>query len=113
MAKSSVDSRTAQRVRGVDDDFFTTSEWEVAFVEIDQVLQSFNRGYVLTKIDVKNIDTLEYDKNETGSFTALTITAGEVTTGLPSVVDSDTLTWKITYSVGKDKASMIVKANKV
>jgi hypothetical protein len=90
-----------------------TEEWEVAFVEVEEVLQSFNKGYVLNNIDVTNVATIAYDKNETGIYTALTITAGSVTIGLPTVADGDTLTWQITYDSGKDKASIIVKGTKV
>ena len=87
----------------------TTDEWEVAFVEVEQVLQSFNKDYSITDLDLTNIDVLAYDKNETGSFTTLTLPGD-----LPlAVASGDTITWQVTYSAGKDKASILIKATKI
>ena len=128
---SSVDSKTANRVKGSfgspnDGDLLayndTTKqyepvdpasvdpsfEYEVAFVEVEEVLQVFRKSTSITAIKVANAATLTYQINETGPFTALTIVGNDVTTPLPIALDvNDTITWKITYAATKDKAPTI------
>lgn len=84
-------------------------EYEVAFVEVEEVLQLFRKDSSITGIDVANADTVAYDINETGSFTTLTLPGD-----LPLAISAgDTVTWQITYSSGKDKASLNIIGTEV
>lgn len=89
-------------------------EYEVSFVQVEEVLQVFRFPSSITAIKVANVDTLSYDINETGIFTPLTIVSGDVTTTLPiSLAVDDTITWKIIFSATKDKSSINVIGNEL
>lgn len=82
-------------------------EFEVNFVEIEQVLQKFRNPFSITSILTHNVDSLAYDLNESASFTTLTLPDD-----LPlDVASGDTITWQISYSSGKDKASINILGN--
>ena len=96
---------------------FSTPEikYEVAFVDITEMLQFFDVATNITEIKTKNIDALEYQLNQTGGFTSLVLDGnGVVTSGLPlNLSANDTVNWKITYTSGKTKASLIIKGYEV
>lgn len=93
---------------------FDKFEYEVSFVEVEEVLQVFRFASSITALHVANIATLEYDINESASFVVLTIDgSGNVTGVLPIALSvNDTVTWRITYSSGKDKASINIIGTK-
>lgn len=80
-------------------------EYEVSFVDIEEVLQLFRKDSSITGINSANVDTLTYDKNETGTFTPVVLPL--------SVSAGDTITWKIIYSAGKTKASLNIIGTEV
>lgn len=88
--------------------FLDSIDYQILFVEVEQVLQTFRDNTIITDIQLTNIDTLSYDVNETGSFTTLTLPGD-----LPlNVTSGDTVTWQVAYSAGKDKADMVLSTSK-
>lgn len=90
-------------------------EYEVTFVEVEQVMQLFRFDSSITAIELVNVATLSIDINETGSFTPLIITGTSVDAlSLPiSLTAGDNITWQIGYASGKDKASLNIIGTKI